>query len=86
MKRRLIRLALRRKSGYISPYPLSMIYPSYRSAYRYRERNNGYVAPVMISLFGTRFVQISAAVVRLPSWLARVLQRTDENGQRPLGP
>lgn len=72
--------SLRRRSGYQSPYSLGMVYPSWRQGLRYRTTKGGYLAPITVSLFGTRPRTIPPSLARLPSWIARVARSTDARG------
>lgn len=80
-----IKFALLRKSGYISPYSLAMVYPSYRRSRHYALaglNTSGHVAPIMVQLpiGGRRWIQVWPPLVRFPSWVARKAQNRDAEG------
>lgn len=74
---RRFRYALQRKSGYISPYTLGMVYPSYRKGLILQGPKGLWVAPVLIMLpIGPRlWFRIWPAAIRFPSWIARTVNR-----------
>lgn len=79
---RSVRFALRRKSGYHSPYTLGMVYPSYRKGLLHHGPKGDPVHPIMISLpLGkNRWFRIWPPLVRIPSWIARKARGCDAEG------
>ena len=80
-----IKFALLRKSGYVSPYTLAMVYPAYRKSRHYAMNGlnrSDYVAPILVHLpIGSpRWVQVWPPLVRFPSWVARKVNNRDAGG------
>lgn len=68
---------LRRKTGYMSEYSLTMLYPSWRKGLHYQGAKGEYVAEIYLF----KKYKIQPWLIRFPSWVARVILRTDKNGQ-----
>lgn len=78
----MIKFGLRRKTGYISVYSLAMVWVAWRKGVHYQGAAGQHVAPMMASVFG-QWREISPALVRPFSWLARKVRRLDNHGQVP---
>lgn len=74
--------ALQRKTGYISPYSLGMLYPSYRKGRLHPGGKGGWVSPILVKLpFGPqRWFRVPPAAIRFPSWIARKVTGCDAAG------
>ena len=84
-----VRFALKRKSGYMSPYSLADIYRASLGDVFYKNSNSGYVSPVCIAITfnpvwygknGARWVKIAPWMVRFPSWVALQARRNMRHG------
>lgn len=78
--RTVIKLALMRKTGYVSKYSLGMIYPSYRKGLEIQGPKGEWVAPIIIPLSGGRYINVWPPLVRFPSWLARKARNLTPEG------
>lgn len=65
---------LRRKTGYLSPYHLSMVYPSYKA----NMFHQGVGDPILVEVGGKSF-EVPAWAIRCPSWVARKISRYEED-------
>lgn len=72
--------ALQRKTGYISPYHLAMVYPSYRKGLLIQGAKGEHVAPILVRI-RKRWYRVPPELIRSPSWVARKVRRLDPNGQ-----
>lgn len=84
MVRLRVRFALKRETGYMSPYSLSDIYCAYNRGVFYNGRNSGWVSPIYMAVTfnpiwygkkGARWIKIAPWMVRLPSWIALQARR-----------
>ena len=85
-----MKFALLRKSGYVSPYSLAMVYPAYRKSRHYAMigmNRSDYIAPILVHLpwkgptwERTTWVQVWPLLVRFPSWVARKVRNLDAGG------
>ena len=56
-----MRYFLRRKTGYMSPYTLGMLYPSHKRS----------EAPIFVTIT----LPVHPSLIRFPSWIARKLSK-----------